>query len=413
MTTTLPPLTPQTAIARRLSLSEYFHASAGKHPQTVESPNEGAIIFEALGTVPAERWRAAVAQVAEANPGLRLCVVGSNRNAHWRSDGPPPRLRTIADCRWDGRSEVGAEFIWAEPLSIDQGPCCELVIAPRGASSLAIFRTHHAAMDGRGLLHFAAETFRALRGEPLLGTNAGFSDVELLVAMGTWYSHARRARTRPLTGPIQGSEWGNAWRRVTFTGNRRDIMARVAVAMADYYHQHSAGPAVITVPVDLRRHVPGLHSTLNFASGLMVQLRRGEGLADFKRKLGHMLDRNMETAYYRVLEALHWLPMAQLDRLMRRTAKNRLTKPPLETCLISNIGMLDAAEFSCAGFQLQAVYAPPHTRNAGCIMAGVGGRVEIVIGMPLVQASNGRLDAFLRFLERALDDRAEHRAGPR
>ncbi len=309
MKTALPPLKPQTAIARRLSLSAYFHASAGKHPKTNAPPNEGAIIFEGLGTVPAARWRAALADATQANPGARLCVVGSNRKARWRSDGPPPRLRTVADCGWDGRSEVGADFIWAAPLAIDQGPCCELVIAPRAASSLAIFRAHHAAMDGRGLLHFAAETFRALRGEPLLGTNAGFTDIELPVAMGTWYSHARGAKTQPLTGPIQGSEWGNPWRRITFTGNRKDIMARVAVAMADYYHQHSTGPAVITVPVDLRRHVPGLHSTLNFASGLMVRLYRGEGVTAFQRKLGHMLDHNLETAYYRIVEVLHWLPM--------------------------------------------------------------------------------------------------------
>ncbi len=93
---------------------------------------------------------------------------------------------------------------------------------------------------------------------------------------------------------------------------------------------------------------------------------------------------------------------------MRRTANNWLTKPALETCLISNVGVLDSALFSCTGFQLQAVYAPPHTRNAGCIMAGVGERVEIVIGMPRVQASNGRLDAFLKFLVRALDADREH-----
>lgn len=100
---------PRTAITRRLSLAEYFHASASVHPKTVARPNEGAIIFEGLGTVPAEHWRAALAQVAQANPGVRLCVVGSNRRAHWRSDGPAPRQRTVADCRGDGRSEVGAE----------------------------------------------------------------------------------------------------------------------------------------------------------------------------------------------------------------------------------------------------------------------------------------------------------------
>ena len=361
------------------------------------------MIVEGRGRVPESRWQRAIDQVAAVNPGTRLRWVGSRRRACWRSDGMPPRLRMVAGSTWDARSDAGSEFLAERPLSLSPGPNVELIVAESGEQTRLIMHGLHAVMDGGGGFHFLHELFRAMRGEPLLGTNGAFSDTDLMRSTGARHTTSKGARTTWLTGPPQGNEPGDTWRRMTIKGPRRDLLATIAVSAADFMHRHSNLPAVIAVPVDLRRHAPGLLSTQTLSSMLLVRLETGEGIEDFKRKLAHMLEQKMETVFPPIIDLAKFLPLSWIDSLLsRRQPWHPPRRPPPHTMLVTNLGKHNARDFSCAEFQAETLFAPPVQANTMCVLGAMGDNIEVVIGMPRSLASNGRLEEFLRYVEMRL-----------
>lgn len=401
------PLAPQAEISRELSVSEYYYASIGSSTETLDDPREIVYVLEGQGSLTLADWQQALDAVVRVHPGSRLRLVGERRKARWESDGQPPRLRRVTGCGWDGQLKTGSEFITAEPLGLVDLPCCELIVAECMDCTRVIFRVLHAVMDGRGGLHFLRELFRALRGEPLQPTNAVFRDVDLMRSLSRAYPAAkaqggRYSRTVCLTGAAMGDETGETWQRLTLYGAQRDFVARVAEAMAEYVHRDSELPALFSVPVDLRRHLPALSATMMFTSVLSVRLNRGEGAAAFKRNMDALLAARRDVVYLAIIDLLRWLPFRWIDRLMSRTVKNYRRKPARNTSVISNLGRLQAAEFSTAGFEVAALYFVAEQDCAYCMMTSLGDRSELIVGMPRVHASEGRLAAFMHYLEQRL-----------
>jgi hypothetical protein len=400
----LLPLAPLHAISRPLSLPEYYHASVGASPKTLERPREGIFVLCGEGRLPIERWQAALDLAAAANPGARLRMVGARHRACWRSDGQPPRLRALEHCGWDIQSQAGADFIWSTPLPLATGPTIELIVAPlQEGRTLLILRALHAVVDGAGMLHFLRELFRALRGEPLLGSNAHFSDVELMCSLDVHHSTSRHVKTMWLTGTPQGDERGDEFRRITLGAGGKNLLPRVAAAMAEFAHRHDEErPAVIAVPVDLRRHVPGILATTNFANMLLVPLHKGEGAEVFRERLHAMLAARMDAFYLPTLDLFRHLPLPWMDRLLSRTQSNYRKRKPLETAVISNVGRHDAVTFSCPGFTLEEMMVLPLPGTAFSTLCGVGDRVEMLVNLPRVLAGQGRFDALIAHLRQRL-----------
>lgn len=403
LTSGLPPLAPVTAISRRLSTPEYYHASVGASRHTLDGPRCQGFFIRGENSLAPEQWRRALDQVAAANPAARLRLTGKLWWTRWKSDGPPPRLRIIDDCDWDTRSQRGAEFINATPLCLKRGPNIELVVARlRDGSSLLILRCHHAVTDGIGSMHLLQELFRALRGEPLLGSNASYSDVDLMLSVGARHSTSRHIKTTWLTGEPAGDAMGDEWRRISLGAPGKNLLARTAAAMAEFAHQRSELPALFAVPVNLRRHVPGLLSPGNFSNMLFVRLDRGEGTEQFTRRLKEMLAQRMETVYPRILDLFRMLPFSWFDRMLSRTPKNYRTKPALETAVISNLGRWDAAEFSCPGFRADHSWVLPLSGSAFSTLMCMGDRVEMTLNLPRVLSGDGRFDALEAHLRERL-----------
>lgn len=395
----LPELGPVHTIDRRLSAAEYYHACIGRHPRTLESPREIVCVVEgALANVDIP-WQAALDRVVAGNPGARLRLTGLRGNARWCSDGHGPRLRIVRDCAWDGRSGVGTEFIKAAPLFPEEGRTAELIVAGEGKTAKVIFRVLHVAMDGMGAMHFLQELFRALRGETPLGTNAAFSDVDLMLA--------RRARRwtpldmKPaacLMGSGRGREPGHVWRRISLEAAPAHLLSRIAVAVADSARPQSSDPVIVSIPVNLRRHIPGLLSTMNFTSMMRVAVEPGDTPERFAGRLRRMLDDGADLDYRRAFDAIRLLPLPWLDLLLDSTAENYASPKFPETAVLSNLGNFERSDFCCPGFEATSLYGIPLESNAFSFIFGLGGRVEITFGMTRVLASDGRLDAFMDFL---------------
>jgi hypothetical protein len=278
----------------------------------------------------------------------------------------------------------------------------ELIIAT-GTKTRVMVRVLHAAMDGIGVMHFYQELFRALRHEPLLGSNAGFSDTDLMLSIASDVRPQKKQPPAALTGGARGERRGDTWQRLSLLSPQPALLARTALAVAEFARQHSTQAVRIALPVNLRRHCPGLLSTLNFSSMIHVDVAAGDGPDDFRRKVAALLASARETSYPAWLDYVRLLPLPWLDRLVSRTEKNYRQRKLLETVVLSNIGNFSSQSLSGGGFAAQRIFGLPMKDNPFFIMFGMDGQVDITIGMAHVYASEGRLESFLRFMQNRLD----------
>lgn len=400
--TALPALAPVKDIQRRLTGPEYYHASTGTHPDTLIPPREVVAVLEGELTDDAGiDWQAALDQVVAANPGCRLRLVGKRQHAAWRSDGRPTQLRLLPDCHWDGRSSDGDGFIYATPLSLTDGPASELIVIGRQHPKL-IFRAHHAVMDGSGVAHVYLELMRALRGEPLLGSNASFTDVELMQRVPT--RHHLRQPVTPLTlnVPDTNAPPGGRWRRMTLSGPQPHLVPHIASIIADYARRERAGDVRIALPINLKRHAPKLLATTNFTSMLYLNVAPDATLDSIKADLEEKLANNHDTNYLRITEIIRWLPFSWLDRLLSPNSRQSSAPKVRETALLSVVGPVKRSHFSGGAFRGYTLYGLPQRENCFIAVVGFQGKFEVVVGMAHALASEGRLEAFCHHLEAAL-----------
>lgn len=392
----LPALAPHYAIDRPLSFLEYYFASIGRSPKSQEGDCEVITIIEGESRITRDEWEAALAKVIEVNPACRLRIVGKRQYSRWRSDGMPTCVRYVENCNWDGRSGVGAEFIKAMRFDLKNGPTSELIIVS-GNPERVILRTHHAVMDGMGAVYCLQELFRALRGEPLLGTNAIFSDSDLMQSVSSLPPPKYADNPARLTGGVRKAAIGNVWRRLTLQNVQNNyLLGALAIWAGQFARNYSNQPVRILVPVSLRRHYDGLLAMTNFAGLLIVELAATDNPDDFRRKLRQQLNDNVDAHYHPAAEYFKWLPMSWVDWLGAKFARHENTK---DTIGISNFGVVQPELFSCKQFAAQTVFAlPAFDGNAFIVSAKMRETVEITVAMPEGLASDGRFEAFVTFL---------------
>lgn len=391
---------------RPLTPPEYVFASVGTTGGAL-TPSNVALVLEGEGPrFDVARWRDALDQASAANPGCRMRIVGTMLNARWAGDGQPPRLRVVESTDWDGMSSAGAAFIHDAPLSLEDGPSTEIILvnnAPRGR--LLVFRTSHALMDGRGSRHFIAEIFRAMRGEPLIGSKADFATMEFPKIILTQKPEASRVQTDWLTGAPRAGETGFEWRRLRVPTSGQNVLGRAAEALAAFMHRRTDLPAVFTIPIDLRRHLPGFVSTMNFTGQLRVPFHKGDSAQDFREKLHRMLSARMEVYPQRGGTILKLLPRRWIDRVATRLLTSE--KRPFQTAVVTNGGRTDIRTYSCSEFHLKAFFSAPFAGATMVALSSVGTQLDLVITMPKKFSSDGRLEDLMDHLEERLSDRVE------
>ncbi len=401
----LPPLQPLHVIERCLSSFEYYHASVGRHPAAVLRPREVIAIVEGRLTGAVPDWQAALNVVVAQHPGCRLRLSGDRWQAHWTSDGLPPALRQLPDVDWDGRSSQGDEFIYATPLSLEEGPTCELIVAGRGEHTKVIFRALHAVMDGLGVIHFLLDLFRALRGEPLQGCNAAYSDVDLMRHLPSQRPSYDRASPVTLDAADVSAPPGGRWCRITLPGPQHHLIPRIARLVARHARQQtgaSLAPVRIALPVSLKRHVPELLSTANFTNMVYLEVAPEATNEQLHAQFQGLLKQNVDAHYPRIFSAIRALPLRWLDRLLSPNGRNYAQRKVLETAVLSVLGPFRKVAFSGGGFQAEALYGVPQKESTFIVAIGFQGRYELTIGMAHLYASAGRLEAFVTELEQQL-----------
>ena len=391
---------------RTLSVGEYYHSCVSAYKKSYDVPRENTLILEGEGDMDAAELQRAVDLASAANPGSHLRLRGDSFLARWSTDGEIARVRKVENSTWDGLSSKGSGFIYETPLLIRNGISCEFVIARNTAlnKTFLIFRNLHAVMDGIGSMHFLREVFRALRGEPLVGSNASFRDTDLMQSVGGEKNEQVDFKSKPAyaTGGVEGDEIGDAWQRVTIAGPVPWILARVSGILAEHATALSDRVARIAVPVNLRRHNPAIQSTMNYSNVAYVDLKKGEGMAHFQKRLHKALNKKADTYYVPVLGLAKLLPMSLMDRLLCRNRKTYRSDRIFETAMVSDIGVFRSSEFSFGNFQAHEIYGVPIAGNTFCLLSAMENLVSITLGMPKVYASNGRLKRLVSIIKEKL-----------
>ncbi|MFE2146054.1 amino acid adenylation domain-containing protein [Streptomyces sp. NPDC059456] len=360
------------------------------------------IVVEGEGVPERGRFQAALARAAAACPGSSLVRVG----AIWSAEGPPPRVRYAAPRADASANAAQGTVVLPEPtrpagtagFTASTGsagssrraepPGCEVLIVPGsgsgadGTPTTIVFSASHAVMDGHGALTWVREVFRALRDEaprPALDTD---TDAGLLRRLG-------RTGPRPTPKPARRSPLGTAagsapartlWLRRTLPGRHAALTARLAQALTDAARRDTR----VMVPVDLRRHRPGIAATGNLSLPLFLDLHPG---ADWTAAHTHLLTALAEGRELAAGFETHLarLPSAVTAGVLRTAQALTLrTDRHLASAVVSHLGRLDLAAFSGGGFTASAAFAlPVHAPLVplSFVAAETGTATEITLGV--------------------------------
>lgn len=308
------------------------------------------LVVEGTGPIDALDLSRAVARASASCPGSRLV----RRGRMWIDSGLPARVVVADGQSFDRRTLTGLPEL-AGPLAEAEGRSgCEVLLLT-GEPSTVVFRISHAVMDLKGAAMWAAEVFRALRGEPLHGAAGSLADYQLLDTLGRTGQRPRLGldQRSPLAGRAGGS---SVWRRRTVPGRHAALAAKVAAEVARAVGGSSAR---IMVPVDLRRHAPTVSSTANLALPVFLDVPPGQDADAVHRRLLNALAARQELAAG-TEAALARLPLRVAAGLIgaSRTASYARHRY-LASAIVSNAGRLALGEFSAGEFTATTVYVLP------------------------------------------------------
>ncbi|MFJ4806846.1 non-ribosomal peptide synthetase [Streptomyces murinus] len=386
--------------------------NTGEHFQRPVSPNEWLylalagldelmtiqLVVEGDGEIDARAFQRAVVEASQRCPGSRLV----RRGRMWVDSGRAARVVVADGGSFDATALSGVPEVRGPLADAEGRPGCEVLLLT-GARWSVVFRAAHAVMDLKGVQNWAVQVFRVLRGEHPAESVHTLTDYQLLDMLG-------RTGRRPRLGLDQRSPLGgqagssSVWRRRTVPGRPAAATARVAAVLTEAV----GGPARIMVPVDLRRHVPGVSSTANLTLPVFLNVAPGQGAdAVHRRLLGSLADRRELAAGSEAALALLALPAATAAVRAARAA-SRARHRYLTSAIVSHAGRLELTDFSTEEFTATTVYAlPVHAPLApfSVVMLELPERTELVVSARGATDVAERCDALLDRIAAALGPR--------
>ncbi|MFE2228352.1 non-ribosomal peptide synthetase [Streptomyces kronopolitis] len=382
---------------RPLSAEEWLYVGMGGR-NTIQH------VIEGDGTLDAEALGAAMAVASEACPGTRL----RRQGREWVDSGTAPLVHVLPG-PFDGRLLDSPAL--RKPLS-PSGPTCEVLFVP-GEPATVIFRACHAVTDARGLLPWAVDVFRVLRGEQPLGAPDRLNSDEFLqqldlpdglppIPQGV----GKLAWPSPL-GQLPRRRGGLLWRRRTVDGSHPAITAKVTSALAAAYGPGGRGQ--FFVPVDLRRHDATVRSTAWLSQALVLDVGPGDGWEETHHRMLTALSAKEELAL-RTEPRLLQAPLPVL-RLMSAAVDRAAVRKGRFSALgfVTHLGAFNLQDFSTAGFRARTLYtlggtgpgSPPSIE-----MMESEGRTEITLAWQDGPGVAERAEALLDRVAEALSPRA-------
>ncbi|MFH8751963.1 hypothetical protein ACH4GK_33905 [Streptomyces rimosus] len=371
----------------------------------VTPPMAIQVCVEGQGGVTAEELRRAVAAASDACPGARLVKRGNR----WVDSGIAPPVVEADGTALDRRAfdTPGSELL-SRPFTPVKGPNCEALLLS-GDPATIVFRAFHAVMDGKGVMTWAQEVFRALRGEQPVGAPSVETETGFIKRFGT--SAAAPGPAPGCRSPFDrlpaapegdyaaapGVPW--LWRRRTVEGNHNALVARTAAAMCALMPQEDCR---FMVPVNIRRHDPSVASTANLSLPLFVDVPAGGDRAQIQGLLLRAMFERQELSSAGAFPVTS-SGMAPTLGAARATREHRAAYPC--TLVISDLGKVDLDALSGGGFTAATAYSlPMHVPYAPAFLTVYQppGRTEISLSCRNEPDMGAKADALLDLIEEEL-----------
>ncbi len=369
---------------------------------SITTPFANQFVIEGVGELDENRWHDAVDAACEANPGSRIVLKGILRFSRWVDSGLPAPVRSIQNSAWSGYSSDNAPFL-QKSLSFKKSPSCEVVLV-HGNPCRIIFRSHHAAMDGRGTQHWAEDIFRALRKEPLVGSSSTLIDLQIAKKPKKKPRYGKEDCIVP-TGLSDGDEPGVIWKRITLQQTYSSLLPKLAVLIATYARKSEPGRVRLNIPVDMRKHVEGVRSTANLTGIINLEINSEATPYSIKSELTSQIKNRTEVppCPYPFVNRIPLKWMTAIGKKGRdRGRKNSRFSG---SGVLSNLGHLPMDLFSDNDFKAQTgFFIPPGLDGTPFFGTAAipGDFTELAVAVPKVFATNNRLDKLFKFIKEGL-----------
>jgi hypothetical protein len=355
-------------------------------------------VFEGSGVLDVERWEKAVAIASIADPSTRMVLRRHLNFSCFVDSGITPPVHVIDSQLWDTYDSESGDIL--NNFVPRPGPMAEVYLI-KGEQPRVAIRAHHAIMDGRGLMIWAEDIFRALRGEEVQPADETVLEANLL---NHAYKPANKVTGRFLapTGQAQGCERGITYMRKRITGSFSKIPAKIALISAKEAWRHGKGNVRFGIPMDLRSRMPGLKSTGNLTSAMFIQITPDMNLDDIVSEIKRKV--NAREDGYATFEdkLMNYIPLKVLAALIQKDAEySHKIGRYRYSGFISNVGLYKPEPFQGGGFTAHAVHARPisgETFPFSIVLIGFEGaekKLDLFAAAPKVLANNGRLEALL------------------
>lgn len=358
-------------------------------------------IVEGVGTVDPQKLQDAVNRAAEANPAIRVRFRGFLGFSRWVDSGVPPKVRPQPLSDWDGNSERGAPFLQEKLDTLRGGPVADVLLVPcRDGKTRIVFRTLHAAIDGRGFLHWVDEVFRALRGEPLQGSDSRLIDLDIQE------QYREQIPEEPKTAPVtcipvlQPAESGREtlhyiWRRIVIGNSVSQLLPKTAVFLANWARRQGPGDVGFTIPVDYRGLRTEEMGIGNLTGYLRLTVPEGATSRNLMQQLMQRIRAYADCRQFPGVKMLLWLPVWWMTRQLRPKVDQVLytLTPALPTGGIVSMGNMTSDTYSFPGFLGHMIYGiPGAVGKINVVFLNYPGFVTVTFSTPAAYNHRGQLD---------------------
>ena len=327
-----------------------------------DTPNETPLIIhlvvEGVGSFNLSDWQHAVQQAATVNPGCRVKLTGKLGLLTWVETSQIPPIHVVESAGWDGMSSD--QLPW-EPafLPAHCGTVFDIILV-KGQPNRAVFRVHHAVMDGRALCFFVKDIFSALGGKKIIGSLSKETCITLARKIKSTKPTFYPEKALMPTGLRSGNDQRVVWYRQSVSGKFNNLLPTVLLSVARHARKFSKGSVRFQIPVDMRRHIDEKTATGNLTGGIIVDMGDQpifeHAVASIQDAL--MLNRDMNVPA--IANVMMWIPFFMARRLLHKGNEKMIRNQNYYlTGNISNLGRMKLSDYSGGGFDAQSVFCIP------------------------------------------------------
>jgi|GEM_PF-2982527 len=324
-------------------------------------------IVEGIGEVDPHKLQAAVDRAAEANPAIRVRLRGFLGFSRWVDSGIAPKVTLLPLSDWDGNSEQHTEAL-RKRMEVTRGAAvADVYIVPcRDGYTRIMFRAAHAAIDGRGFMHWVAEVCRAMRGEPLLGSDSRLTDLDIQEKYKDEIEpEAPRAPSNciPVIPPDadRPAALSYIWRRLIIPQNLHQLLPRLAIFLAQYARAREPGEVGFTIPIDYRGLRTEEMGIGNLTGYVRLTVEPETSMRGLLQQLIKHVKAKADCRQFPGIRKLLWVPVWLLLRKLTPHVDAILhtVSPALPTGGLVSMGNVHAEAYSFPGFDARMLYGIP------------------------------------------------------